>query len=181
MTRRIIMVMVIILLLVNTVVLSLLWWNKRPGNQPRNGGNAKEFIRKELALDAQQLQQFEKMRNDHFEKMQDINDKTRQLKEQLYIQVSATDTAALNNLLQQIGNNEMERDRITVEHFRQLRNILNNDQQHKFDNIIKDVMRMVGRPQPRMGGNRHAPSGDPSRRLPPGDDLPPPGSEEPPQ
>jgi periplasmic protein CpxP/Spy len=184
MAKRIIIITVIVLLLVNTAVLALLWWDKKPAFHQPPGGNAKEFIKKELALTPQQVQQYDEMREIHFSKMQELNKSTRELKEQLFEQISTTDTSnqELNNLLQQIGNNEMQKDRITVEHFRHVRSILTEEQKEKFDKIIKDVMRMFGRPQPPGFRRGPRPPGAPGGDGPPGDHPPPPGEEpEPPR
>jgi Spy/CpxP family protein refolding chaperone len=180
MAKRIIIIIVIVLLLVNTAVLGLLWFNKKPGGQ-QPGRNAREFIKKELVLNTEQLKQYKTMREAHFEAMHEINADTRELKEQMFdlISAPALDSTKLNNLLQQIGSKETQKDKITVERFRQLRSILDDQQKQKFDKIIRDVLRMLGRPQPpqmrRNGGpGVRIPGAQPPGQPPPEEDMPPP-------
>jgi len=174
MGKRVIIITVVLLLVINTAVLALLWWNKRPFQQHPPGGNAKAYLLKELALDKDQISKYNEMREIHFNSMHAINRETRQLKESLFDQVSAAtlDSNKVAGLLVHIGSNEQRKDSITLYHFREVRTILNDQQKEKFDKIIKDVIRMMGRPQPPMPNGNRRPGDMRNLNGPPGD-LPP--------
>ncbi len=164
--KQIIQIIVILLVLVNSVVLGMLWWKQSPNKQKLPSGSAKEYLAKELAFTQQQQANFDLLRQEHLNGMKDLRDETREAKESLFEYVSADvlDSTAVKEALQRVGNVEMKKDQLTLDHFRKVRKMLTPDQQKKFDTIIKDVMRMMSRQQ--APGMQPGPGGD-GRRPPP--------------
>lgn len=180
---------VVILLLVNSTVLVFMWLHRRGGGRQEPGGNAKEYLVKQLALNEQQQKQYETLRSGHFASMQRINDETKNLRDHFFDNISTpvADSALINSLSKKISEEEIQRQELTLYHFRKLRSILNKDQQQKFDVIIKDVLRMMGRPPGppnRQGPPHEGPpierqgDEDPHHQAPP--QGPPPTDEPPP-
>lgn len=174
---RLWIIIVVVLLLLNTAVLAMLWF-KRPPQVPPPGGNAKDFLVKELQLTPAQQQQFDSLRRGHQQQVKDAMDGMKELKDALVEQVTKpqADAAAIDSLTKAINEKERKRETITVYHFRALRGILTPQQQARFDKILKDVLRMMSN----GGGGQRPPQGPPGRGRgdrPPGDsgEMPPPG------
>ena len=146
--KLIIQIIVIVLVFVNTLVLGILWWKQSNVKEQLPAGPPNNYIVKELSLSKEQVAQFEELRKEHFTAMQVIRTETRALKEALFENVSTpdVDSNAVNILLTQIGKMEMDKERLTLLHFRKVRTILTPFQQEKFDSIINNVIRMMGRP-----------------------------------
>lgn len=175
---------IVILLLVNSVVLAFLWFKPREERLPP-GGDVKSFLVKELDLNSEQEKQYEIFRKEHISSIQQLNRQTRELRDQFFSNVSkpVVDSALIDSLSEQISGNEAGKEQITLYHFRKLRSILNDTQQKKFDNIIQDVLKMMGRPRgpgnPPPPHNGRPPEGD--RQGPPPNGGPPPEDEPRPQ
>lgn len=169
-------VVTLLLLTANIVTLALLWTNKKNERdadrpQPQQGGQVFEFITHELSLDSTQQQAYKKLREEHQADGRPLQDSIRKAKDSFFdlIQdVNVTETI-IQEYSKKIGELEQQRDVFTFKHFQKLRAICNKEQQTKFDNIIKDVMR-------RMGGPKR-PQGPPPGRRDDGDRRPPPQQE----
>ncbi len=187
---KILITIVVLLVLINCALLAVFWLQR--GKGPGAEGppqRAHEFLTKELKLNKAQEEAYEKMRTGHFETTRTLNDANRKLRDSLfsYINTSALDTPTVTRLEKQIAFNQAQIEKATLLHFRELRNILNADQQKKFDGVIRDALRMMGGP-PRGG---QGPNGMPPPRdghgpppgqgpphgegPPPGEGFPPPG------
>ena len=185
---KILVGIVVLLVLINCALLTLFW--RQRGKGPGADGppqRAHEFLTEELKLDNAQDQAYEKMRTSHFEFTRGLNQANHQLRDSLfeYIQTPGLDTPTVTRLEKQIAFNQAELEKATLLHFRELRSILNADQQKKFDGVIKDALRMIGGP-PRGGrGSNGMPPPRDGHRPPPGEgpphgEGPPPGEGFPP-
>jgi Spy/CpxP family protein refolding chaperone len=175
--------LVVLLLLANTATLAMFWLNKKQ-HPPQPKGTPNEFLVKELKLDAKQQEQLDVLVKEHRQMAEQIREKVRAAKDSLFDLVknpTATDkakqsaAAVCSRLTEQL-------DVLTVNHFQKLRALCNAEQQKKFDEIIQDITRMMGQPQPpgRPGeppgppqGGPHPPPGGPDGDRPP--PPPPPG------
>lgn len=181
---KILIAIVLLLVLVNCALLAVFWLQR--GKGPGQDGppqRAHEFLTKELGLTKAQEQAYEKMRTSHFETTRSLNDANRKLHDSLfsYINTPALDTPTVARLEKEIAHNQTQIEKATLLHFRELRNMLNTDQQKKFDGVIKDALRMMGGP-PR--GGRMGPGGMPPPRDgqgPPPGQAPPTGEGPPPE
>lgn len=165
--------LVILLLVANAATIAMFWFNKKQ-HPPQPKGSPKEFLIKELKLDSAQKVQLEVLVNEHRQAAEQIREKIKQAKDSLFELIKepgATDSAkqaaaaACSRLTEQL-------DLLTLNHFQKIRTLCNTEQQKTFDNIIQNVTRMMGQPQPpgRPGGG--PPPGGPH---PEGDRPPPPG------
>ena len=169
-------IIVVALLCINSAMLVMMWKEKKEA--PRgieNGADVKTFLIKELSLTPGQVLQFDSLRNRHRATMDSLNDKVRRLRDQLFGGLSEpqSDTVIANDVTRQIGSNVALIDRATYDHFKQLRALLNNNQQQKFDTIIKQVMHRMGRQGPPPPRGEGPPPGRGPEGMPPG---PPPGN-----
>lgn len=156
-----------ILVVANIATLGGFWYIKFHNNNavglPRGQANTKNFIITQLGLNASQQQTYEQLVQQHRQKVGAIQEELHRAKDAFFNSVARPETsqAELDTLSSNIANYEKQLDMLTYQHFKQVRALCNNEQKAKFDNIIKQVMRMMG-----PGGGR-PPRG-------PGGDLPPP-------
>lgn len=149
-----------LLVLVNIGTLAYLWLGKpkemQPGNRP--AGDAKNFIVQQLQLDQRQQQQFDSLRTIHFNEMNNYRKQMRELKDALFDKLKQPQDSGYISAAQQIGALQSQMDLSTFHHFKALRAICTQSQQAKFDNIIQEVLRNMGRPGGRPSeGDRRPP------------------------
>ena len=157
---------VVLLLITNTGILGFLWLDrlgKEPGKElPRKesipqadrnsrvgrmspDGGPRKFIIQELKLDDKQIREYENLINEHQSEMRSIREKIRRNKDELWsiYSRSGNDTAAAEKIASEIGEDQKQAELITFRHFSKLRELCNEDQKKKFDEIINDVLKMM--------------------------------------
>jgi periplasmic protein CpxP/Spy len=158
--------LVVLLLVANAITITMFWMG-RPKHPPQPKGSPQEFLVNELKLDNNQQQQLESLVKEHRQMSEQIREKVRVAKDSLFDLVknpNATDSAkqsaaaSCSKLTEQL-------DVLTVNHFQKVRALCNADQQKKFDEIIHDITRMMGQPQP--PGRPGRPPGPPPDGPPP--------------
>jgi periplasmic protein CpxP/Spy len=168
-------VITLLLLTANIVTLALLWANKSHekinDKLPPPDGRAFEFITQELKLDSAQQQAYTKLREEQQLEQRENRDSINKAKDNLFALLKQTDVtdSLINVYSSRIGHFEHQRDFSTFKHFQKLRVICNKEQQTKFDNIIQEALRSMGRP------GRH--QGPPPSAMENGDRRPPPPQE----
>jgi Spy/CpxP family protein refolding chaperone len=149
---------VIVLLLINSAVLVILWFKPKDQRHPVPMGDVKNYLTNELELNAQQRKQYEFLRTEHFALIEALEKEFRILRDQFFenIPKPVADSALIKSLSQKMFENRSKKEEATLYHFRKLRSILNKEQQTKFDNIIQDVLKSMGR-RPMPGKRPHPP------------------------
>ena len=145
---KILSIAVVVLLLVNITTLASIWPYIDLKNftfTPPSPGNTKEFIINKLNLDKEQQKVFEELRNNHFEEMRSLQASISDEKDAMYGQLKSNlpDTVATYGHIARIMQHEERLDHITLEHFRKVRAICNDEQKQHFDVIIDKVMHVV--------------------------------------
>ncbi len=140
-----------LLITANIAVLAILFIH-RGGHQARHegpgpGGNMFEYLTKELQLTKPQQDAYDSLRNEHHAATMKLQDSIRAAKDALFnllqqanvsedmISAASNKAAALNAQL----------DVLTFHHFQKLRALCTPDQQKKFDGIIQEAIRGMGR------------------------------------
>lgn len=199
-------VIVLLLLTANIVTLALLWINKKPDREFLNppppappGGQAFEFITRELKLDSAQQETYKKLRDEHQSQVRPLQDSIGKAKDSFFdlLKLENVSDSMVDNYSKKIGNMEQQRDVFTFRHFQKLRAICNAAQKIKFDSVIQQALKQMApprgpgpgignerpgmeqrndRPLPKRGmrpdGKRPPPP--PDGRMPAGDRPPPP-------
>lgn len=163
------LVIVLSLLAINSVVLAVIWFHhKRPlvarqhGDARQQSMEPKDILINALALTAKQQQIYDGMRKSHMEITSKLNEDGHALHDSLFsnIKKPKIDSAVINSVTKKISDNQVQIEKATLYHFRSFRAILTPDQQTKFDGVINDVLRMMGRPGPMQGQPEHGEPGN---------------------
>lgn len=143
------------LVLINLVTLTSLWFsqplstddNKRP-RQPGSG----HFIEERLNFSEEQTTDYQKMRQDYFEKVKPYYDEIRDLKKNLFENLKENNTENVNELAEKIGEAQAQIEILTFDHFMEVRNIGTEEQKIQFDSLMNRVVDRSVRPFPRGEG-----------------------------
>lgn len=135
------------ILLVFLVVMNGFFMFKIFGDKPPRGGNPGKFIAKELQFDATQMQSFSKINDAHHEAMMTISREIKELKDQLFDEISETTTneAKVNDITRQIGEKEQQKDLKTFYHFKEVQKICTDEQRTRFNTLVQDALKKHGR------------------------------------
>jgi periplasmic protein CpxP/Spy len=170
--------LVIVLLVANAATITMFWLNRKPQQPPMQKGTPQEFMVKELLLDAKQQEQLQILVKEHRQAAEQLRGKTKQAKEQLFelLKQPAVSDSTKQAAAKAVSVITEELDLLTLNHFQKVRAICNPGQQQKFDDIINEVVRMIGQPRPPMGRPGSHPQGPPPGG-PDGERPPPPPQE----
>ena len=154
-TNRILVLAVIALLIINGVMVYLLWKGKKPSGR---GGekNMIEWMAKELKEDEKQKAEHTKLRDVHFADMKPLSDSLNALKVNLFKlsgDVSPNDSL-VQDYITKIAFIHAELTKKTYQHFKNVRAILNADQQKKYDSLIQKMANKKGGPPGKPGDKR---------------------------
>ena len=116
----------------------------------------KEVIIERLNLDQEQQESYSKLVEVHFSKTIELTSNVKELKQQLYFQLSQERNSKLNDsLLVEISKKHAELERLNLDHFYDLRRICKNDQLEEFDRLTKDLNVLFRKkPRRRKGKNK---------------------------
>ena len=108
-------------------------------------GDVKGFLINELKLNPKQQEEIEKLRVEHFNSVKQIKDDMRKNKDELYrlYSNSQMDTNRINQLAENISNEQKQIELNTFYHFRKVRDLCDDNQKKKFDEIIGEVLKMM--------------------------------------
>jgi Spy/CpxP family protein refolding chaperone len=151
--NKLLFVIIGILIILNILSIGAMWLFKFKGphppppmqmNQPPKDG--KMFLKEELKLSAEQTEQFEKLRDEHFIKINTIQEEIRKLKDDMYnLLVSKyADSVKAPELAGKISDKQKEIELATFNHFRKLRDICSDEQKAKFDILLREMLKNMG-------------------------------------
>lgn len=132
--------LVIVLVILNVALLATIWLKTAHPDNPAPRGDARNYLIKSLALDEAQVKTFDSLRTGHFNRIRMYKDEMRQLKDQLFDQLSQPRSASVDTLAQQIGVCQSKIDVETFNHFLALRMQLHPQQISLFNSVIQDVL-----------------------------------------
>ncbi|WP_298518348.1 periplasmic heavy metal sensor [uncultured Kordia sp.] len=117
------------------------------GDKPPKGPNPGKFIAKELQFDATQMAQFSEMNDAHHEEMMGISREIKELKDQLFAEISSTtvNEAKIDDITRRIGDREREKDLKTFYHFKEVQKICTDEQRTRFNTIVQESLKRHGR------------------------------------
>ncbi|MFH5884131.1 periplasmic heavy metal sensor [Halalkalibaculum sp. DA3122] len=154
----------IILLLLNIGTLATVWMIRPPqqtsilnDERPRR---VQRFLERELELNQQQRTQIQQLRQQHMQRIRSVMEDVRKNRAVYFNILQTADTlearGQIDSLARRIGHAHAELERANYDHFRKIRQILNENQRSRFDRILEQSMQGPQRrgrePRP---GNRH--------------------------
>lgn len=174
---RLLNTVVLILLVFNLLAIGIFWWQKwqdAPTNQKNEGASA--FLIEQLQLDSAQLITFKQLQQVHQQKIRDAKDSMRLAKDRFFdlIDQDSVGEAALKLASTNAAEKQIQLDRITFQFFKDVQGLCNAEQKVKFKQVIREALRIMGRPGPPPNGNRFE-NNRPDDRRPEG---PPPPEDE---
>ncbi|MEI7583153.1 Spy/CpxP family protein refolding chaperone [Runella sp.] len=168
--NRYVWLVILGLLVFNLGLLGWIWFS--PQNRPREGGNPASFLEKKLNFTKEQKEQFRLLREDHHKKTQAIRDSVRQMKRQFFEQLGKPMSESdVERVTADIAKKMARVDKITFQHFREVRQLCTPAQQQKFDEVIDEMLERLaasaeGRGRPPRGAGPPQHSGPSQERLP---------------
>lgn len=148
--NKIYKVVIILLLTLNGASLGFIWWSFGKHQRHHEPRGPFMFIVRELKMTDKQQEEYTILRNEHHQKMVEIQQQTRNLRERLFISLKQAniDSANVAALSDSIAFNQRQSEIITFYHFKMVRAICTEEQKKKFDVIINDAIRMLAPPPP---------------------------------
>lgn len=137
---------IIVLLLMNTGTIAFMFLHHPPNSQQE----VSRWITEQLKLSEAQQQQYQVLREEHRKNMESIHEQDRNLHDRYFdlLKGETVDSMLVNQLADSIAINRKQTELTTFYDFKKIRSICNAEQRKKFDEIIGEVLRMMGpRPQ----------------------------------
>ena len=147
-TNKLLVFATIALVIINLVLAYFLWNNKRGGRHDRERKQERgDWMVKELNLDDNQKEQHKRIKDAHFSAMKPVFDSISTARRTLYdlIKDTAVNDSAIAIYSEKIGTYHSEITRLTFDHFREMRSILNPGQQQKLDTMMQKIVTEMGK------------------------------------
>ena len=158
-TNKFLIGLVLILIVANIASVALFWIKESKPTAMQQPKSPAAFLIKELQLNALQQQQFEALKKEHQAAASTLRKEVKDGKEELFdlLKLSTVADTMKQNAVRKISLLTEELDLVTFNHFEKVRAICNPTQQKKFDEIIKEVTKMMGQQGPIEPGHRRTP------------------------
>jgi protein CpxP len=151
---RFLKIVIIVLLVINIGTLAFMWLQHThhgPDGPPRR--DVAGFLEHELKFTDDQRKQFDVLREEHHEQVENIQRRAHEMHDRFFDLLSKQDSSEVKQLADSLAKNQEQVELITFDHFKKVRELCNPEQQKKFDEIIDDALRMMaphgGPPPPR--------------------------------
>ncbi len=134
--------LVIILALLNLGTLSVMWIGKPaatlPPPPPSHGArdNMVGFLRNELKLNDEQVEEFSKLRDKHFLSAKKISREMHELKKSLMDNVFKNEPINKDSIATLIGKKQTQLELLTYNHFMELKEVCGKEQIHKLKKML---------------------------------------------
>lgn len=147
--KRLTMTVIIILILLNLTILTLLWLGRPTRLRTEAPPPALEkqrlqhLLRDELGFDQRQIEQFQYLQKMHRDQVRVLQDEIQQLKKQMFDAVldDNPNPVLSDSLLQLSQDKQAEIERLTFQHFVDLKKLCSPEQQDKLQLLIHDMFR----------------------------------------
>lgn len=121
-----------------------------PPHPPHPHMRPDQFIIEELKLDQNQQKKFQSLKKGHRAAIDSLLKAGKKLREELFdhLKTNPDDDTSYIRIIDQIALNQAEIEKITYDHFQDIRSICNSDQQKVFDAIVSDLAKRLAGPPP---------------------------------
>ena len=149
--RRYLWIIIIILLIMNITALALLWLGRPEGRRPQSGPpdpieekiRTERMLQNELGFNKIQTEQYLRMRQEHRSQAQQLEDEIRQLKKHMFDEVLEESPQPLlsDSLLRLVQEKQANLEKLTFQHFLDLKKLCKPEQQDKLKLLMHEVFR----------------------------------------
>lgn len=151
-----------ILVVMNIVLLGIVWFGKPPHS---GGQELRKFVEQNLKFTEEQSKQYDVLISEHRKRINEIDEQTKEAKQALFQLVNeSADTVKEKALTEQLAKLAVEKELVTLNHFRKVRNsICTAEQKVLLDKLISEVLERMSaqnhppRPPQRPDDDRQAP------------------------
>jgi protein CpxP len=143
--ERLLTVAVVFLLILNVAMVAFLFIRK-PLPPPRP--ELFKIIVRELQFSESQKEIYLGLRDEHHHQMEELDGRFREIFNVYLDQLKSHPEGSLRDSLEnQMGLIEKSKASITLEHFQKVKEICNEDQKKKFNELIPEISRFINRPR----------------------------------
>lgn len=157
-------IIIVALLLLNLGTLGYLWTERRQPQQvhmpPRQGQEAPlRFMADELGMSDDQFRNLRDLARKHGRSLDSIQQRINHARTSLYLLAkdSVLDTVKRNEYLKEVEANESAKHMLTLAHFHDIRAMLTEEQQDKFNVFVEDIAKHMAAPRQAPGGHKGPP------------------------
>jgi Spy/CpxP family protein refolding chaperone len=182
--NKLITYFVVLLLVVNSIAMGMYWWQQysdahpKPNTKDNQGASA--FLMDKLKFDSVQLGAFKKLQQTHQQAIKAVKDSMHFAKDNFFnlLEKDSVTEQELSEAASITALKQIQLDRITFQFFKSVQQLCTPEQKIIFQEVIKEALRIMGRPAPPPGGRRpggprgQSPNDGPPREGPPGDGPP---------
>ncbi len=169
--KQLTMVVIVLLVLLNVITLTILWLGCPTRLRTETPLPAQErqrlqhLLRDELGFDQRQIDQFQRLQKAHRDQVRVLQDEIQQLKKQMFDAVLCDNPQPTlsDSLLILTQEKQAEIERLTFQHFVDLKKLCSPEQQDKLQLLIHDMFRRQP-PPPRGEPPLSPPEGERPRR-----------------
>ena len=138
----------LLLVILNAFTLVFVFTKPRPSHiPPPHGKPPKEAIIKKFGLDAEQAAKFSGLAEQHRKQTEMIRSDQRSTLELYFNTLIDTTYSNTDSLIAQVQQLEGDKIRLTYEHFKEVKSLLNMNQESDFKQFMKGMMRIIIPPQ----------------------------------
>lgn len=150
--NKVLSVLVLVLLLTNILLLVFFVWKKpepRPAFKKDSRGDVMQILEKEVGFDSVQMDQYKKLKDQHWDKMRPYFGEMRSAKNNFYklLNQSAVPDSVVNRYADSIAAKQKQMDLQTFRHFQQVKAICTPEQQPRFDSLVQQVIKRMSGPR----------------------------------
>jgi protein CpxP len=133
---------VLLLLLVNIALVILLVTGKgKPGPKHGDRKGPWEMIEKDVNMNESQKKEFEQLRDEHLKRIHAKYDTVAGLKATLFgLKAANVNDSIITSYLQQISKLQTEGNRLSYQHFQDVRKLFSGEQEKKYDEFIEKML-----------------------------------------
>ena len=153
--NKVLMLIISVLLISNLALVAFMIFGRKHGgkSQKSRGEAFSNYFKKELNFSEEQSAKFQEMMTGHFEKLKPIMGEVRKAKDSMFSLMRQLAMPA-DSILQKAAENIAQKQKLqelqSFNHFRQVRDLCNEEQRSKFDSLIsKMINRSFGHGQNR--------------------------------
>jgi len=144
---------VLLLAVLNICLLGSIWLKQdKPSHEemrrPPNGEKAADFLIEQLKFSSQQLTAFEKLKEAHHQAIDSLHEISKEVHHLFFdnLKTEKEDTVSTHKLARAIADNQTQIELVTFNHFKKVRELCDEKQKTKFDEIIQEVLKRMAAP-----------------------------------